>query len=157
LATGHCSDPAKVDGSSCSDANACTTGDTCTNGSCMSGNFAWSGVLDPINWDGSSIFKLGSTIPVKFQLTDPCASNSSLVAHIYVAKVLNMVTGSELEATSTSAADTGNTFRYAGNGQYIFNLATKPLSVGTWQIRIVLGRDLNGNDINGLVNISLKK
>ncbi len=40
---------------------------------------------------------------------------------------------------STSAADSGNTFRYdVPSGQYIFNLATKTLAQGTWQIRIDL-------------------
>ena len=34
---------------------------------------AWSGVLQPVNADGSSIFKLGSTVPVKFQLTGASA------------------------------------------------------------------------------------
>ena len=40
-------------------------------------------------------------------------------------EVNNGVLGSETEATSTSAADTGNTFRYdAAGGQYIYNLAS---------------------------------
>ena len=43
-----------------------------------------------------------------------------------------------LTTKSTKAADTGNTFRQAGGG-YIFNLATKGLSTGSWQIRIDLG------------------
>ncbi len=49
------------------------------------------------------------------------------------------VVGSEIEANSTSAATTGNLFRYDSTGdQYIFNLGTKSLSTGTWQIRIEL-------------------
>lgn len=32
----------------------------------------------------------------------------------------------------------GNTFRYTG-GYYQFNLGTKPLSPGTWRMRIDLG------------------
>jgi hypothetical protein len=99
--------------------------------------YPWSDVLQPVNADGTSIFKLGSTIPVKFNLTGACA-NDVISAHIYVTKITNNVLGDEIEAVSTSAADTGNTFRQAGGG-YIFNLATKPLSTGTWQIRIDLG------------------
>ena len=36
--------------------------------------YAWSGVLQPVNADGSSVFKLGSTVPVTFQLTGPSGS-----------------------------------------------------------------------------------
>jgi hypothetical protein len=36
-ATGTCSNPAKTNGSSCSDGNACTLGDTCQSGTCTSG------------------------------------------------------------------------------------------------------------------------
>jgi YVTN family beta-propeller protein len=101
---------------------------------------SWSGVLPPINADGSSIFKLGSTIPVKFQLTGTSAGITDLAAKVYVAKVSNSIAGTEQAATSTSAADSGNTFRYdSTSGQYIFNLATKSLSAGTWQVRIDLG------------------
>lgn len=102
----------------------------------------WSGILQPINADGSSIFKLGSTVPVKFALTGSCAVavQGSLVAKLFVAKLTNNVAGTELEATSTSAADSGNTFRYdPTSAQYVFNLGTKSLSSGTWQLRIDLG------------------
>jgi len=111
--------------------------------------YDWSGVLDPINQDGSSIFKLNSTIPVKFNLVGDCA-NDIITAHIYVTKITNNVLGDEMEAVSTSAADTGNTFRKAGSG-WIFNLATKGLSTGTWQIRI----DLGDGELH-TVNVSLK-
>jgi len=94
-------------------------------------------MLQPIDADGLSIFKLGSTIPVKFKLTGTCAGNPNFIAHISVALVSNNIVGSDIEAISTSAADTGNTFRYdPTNDQYIFNLATKGLSAGTWQIFI---------------------
>jgi hypothetical protein len=54
-----------------------------------------------------------------------------------VTKINNGILGTEMDAISTSVADSGNLFRYDGS-QYIFNLATKSLSVGTWQIRIAL-------------------
>ncbi len=37
-ATGACSNPAKVDGSSCNDGNACTQTDSCQNGACTGGS-----------------------------------------------------------------------------------------------------------------------
>ena len=137
------------DGTSCTDPDTCQL-DACQTGECTSGAIPWSGVLQPINQDGSSIFKLGSTIPVKFRLTNECA-NVSLVAKIYLRKIDNGIEGTQLEATSTSAADTGNTFRWS-DGQFIFNLATKPLSAGTWKITIDLGDGFPRS-----VLISLKK
>jgi len=78
-------------------------------------------------------------VPVKFQLTAASAALTNLPALIYVSPLSGGVTGSELEAESTSAADSANVFRYDGSsGQYIFNLATKTLTQGTWQIRIDL-------------------
>jgi hypothetical protein len=101
--------------------------------------YAWSGILQPINSDGSSIFKLGRTVPVKFQLTGASARISNAVATLSVAKVSSNITGTYVEAVSTSAATTGNTFRYdSTSGQYIFNLSTSNLSTGTWQLLIDL-------------------
>jgi len=111
----------------------------------------WSNVLQPINADNSSIFKLGSTIPVKFQLTGASANVTNLGATIFVAQMSGGIVGTEVEPESTSAADTGNTFRYS-NGQYIFNLNTRNLSQGTWQIRIDL---LDG--VSHTVLISLRR
>jgi DNA-binding beta-propeller fold protein YncE len=102
--------------------------------------YYFNGFLQPINNDDSSIFKLGSTVPVKFQLRDFRGSFiSTAMANIYVAKVANNVIGTDAEAVSTSAATTGNLFRYdPTSNQYIFNLGTKSLSKGTWQIKVVL-------------------
>jgi hypothetical protein len=137
----------------CNDGNACTQTDVCSGGRCVGTNYSWSGVLQPINPDGSSIFKFGSTIPVKFKLTGACARSPSLVAHILIAKMSNSIVGTYVEATSTSAADTGNTFRYSStDDQYIYNLATKPLSAGAWQIAIDLG-DGSGNRLAPLISL----
>jgi hypothetical protein len=102
--------------------------------------YSWSGVLQPINADGSSIFRLGSTIPVKFYLTGASANITNAVARLYVAKVSEGITGSEEEADSTSVATTGNLFRYdAASGQYVFNLGTSGLTHGTYQLRVDTG------------------
>jgi hypothetical protein len=113
----------------------------------------WSGVLQPVRPDGTSVFKLGSTVPVKFQLTGASATITDLTARIYLAKVSNGVIGTEVDALPTNGADAGNTFRYDDlAGQYIFNLGTKPLSQGTWQVRIDLG-----DGATHVVLISLRK
>jgi len=102
--------------------------------------YDFSGILPPINEDGTSVFKLGRTIPVKFQLWDADGTFiTDAVARISIAKISEGVVGTEVEAVSTSAATTGNLFRYDfTSDQYIFNLATKPLSPGTWEIKIEL-------------------
>ncbi len=98
----------------------------------------FSGLLAPVNDDGSSTFKLGSTVPIKFMLQDRGGTPvNDIPAQLYLTKVSNGITGSEQEAVSTAAADTGNTFRVSGQ-QYVFNLSTKNLSQGTWQIRIAV-------------------
>jgi hypothetical protein len=113
---------------------------------------AWSGILQPVNTDGSSIFKLGSTVPVKFQLTGASAGITNLPAQLYLQRLGTAATGGTIEAISTSNATTGNLFRYdATAGQYIFNLSTKTLSSGTYQLRIDLG-----DGVHRVVNISLK-
>jgi len=115
--------------------------------------YKFGGILPPINSDGSSIFKLGSTVPVKFQLTDADGNFvTNAVATIWVKKLSNGVLPGEMEAVSTSAATTGNLFRYdSTSNQYIFNLATKLLSKGNWRITI----DLGDGTLN-YVNINLK-
>lgn len=103
--------------------------------------YVFDGFLQPINSDGSSLFKLGSTVPVKFQLQDANGNFvSTAIANIYLVKMTDSVpAGSEMEAVSTSAATTGSLFRYDGaSNQYIFNLWTKTLSKGYWRIRILL-------------------
>jgi hypothetical protein len=101
--------------------------------------YTWSNVLQPVNADGTSIFKLGSTVPVKFHLTGASAALTNLAARIYVAPVRNGVVGPEGEPTPATAADSGNTFRYdSSSGQYLFNLRTGTLAPGTWRIRIDL-------------------
>jgi hypothetical protein len=115
--------------------------------------YNFGGILQPINQDGSSVFKLGRTVPVKFQLRNTVGDfASTAIAKIYLAKTSNSVTGTETEAESTSSATTGNLFRYdITENQYIFNLATKPLTTGTWQIRIELD-----DGTSKYVNIGLK-
>jgi endonuclease G len=98
----------------------------------------WSGVLQPINANGTSVFKLGRIVPIKFQLTGASAPLTDAVVRLYVAKVADSIVGTEEEADSTSNATEGNLFRYA-DGQYMFNWDTSGLSAGTYQLRFDMG------------------
>jgi lysophospholipase L1-like esterase len=101
--------------------------------------YLYGGLTQPVNPDGSSIFKLNSTVPVKFHLTDVRGDGvAGATARLELAKVSDDVEGLFEEAVSTAASTTGNLFRDQGGGDYQFNLATKPLSTGTWMLKVVL-------------------
>jgi hypothetical protein len=101
--------------------------------------YNFSGFLPPISNDGGTVFKLGSTVPVKFRLTGGSgASVSTAVAHLALQLTSNGVpSGTPIDATASGGADAGNLFRYDGT-QYIFNLSTTALTVGTWQLQAIL-------------------
>jgi len=153
--TGVCSNPNKTDGSACHDGSACTQTDTCQAGRCTGGHYSWSGVLQPVNSDGTSVFKRGSTIPIKFKLTGACAGDPNLTANIYFYKI-SSAEGPVNEATSSSSADTGTLFRYSvSDDQYIYNLGTKAPDItdGSWN----LGVDLHDGMGIQVVKIGLRK
>jgi len=118
--------------------------------------YGFSGILPPIKPDGTRVFKLGSTIPVKFQLWDADGNfitDAEAEAIISLKKIIGEgPLGVPQDGDSTSAATSGNLFRYDDtDNQYIFNLATKGLSTGTWEITITV----NGS-ASFSVNIGLK-
>src|SRR5439155_3111878 len=83
--------------------------------------YSWSNLLQPINTDNSSVFKLGSTVPVKFRLTGDSSGIANLGAKLYYAKSSNATPGTYLEAVSTAAADSRTTVRYdAGASPSLF-------------------------------------
>lgn len=101
---------------------------------------AWSGILQPVNADGTSVFKAGATVPVKFALTGASAGIADLRATLSYAKIVDGDPGTVNEATSNAAATTGNLFRYdAASGQYVFQWSTKGLTRGRYRLQIDLG------------------
>lgn len=103
--------------------------------------YNFSGVLSPIK-DNKKGFNLGSTIPVKFQLWDANGNRiRRAVARIYLTNITGGNSGTEINGTSSGKSNQGNQFRY--DEKYIFNLATKTLTAGTWQIRIELDDGTN--------------
>jgi hypothetical protein len=96
-------------------------------------------ILQPLNADGSSIVKYGSTIPVKVSLAD-CDGTTppDLAPTITLTTVSGATPGAEVnEPLSTSAADTSGVMRVSG-GQYLYNLATRPLPDRTATYRIAI-------------------
>lgn len=91
-----------------------------------------SGILAPVKTDESASYKAGSTLPVKFQLTDKTGSYlTGATAKIYV---------EDSNGISTSTAVEDHQFRYdSTDNQYIFNLNTKSMSAGKYKIRVDVG------------------
>ncbi|OAS82472.1 MULTISPECIES: PxKF domain-containing protein [Metabacillus] len=91
-----------------------------------------SGILAPVKTDESRSYKAGSTLPVKFQLTDKAGNYlTGATAKIYV---------EDSSGISTSAAVEDHQFRYdSTENQYIFNLSTKSMSLGKYKIRVDVG------------------
>ena len=103
--------------------------------------YVFSGFLPPVVADGSQVYKLGRTLPIKFQLQDANqAYISTAKATLAMQRFSNEVpVGDPVVVESTSGADAGNVFRYDfTDEQYIFNLNTNNLSPGTWQLKVRL-------------------
>jgi hypothetical protein len=111
--------------------------------------FAFIGFLSPIGGadltggsfgDPLRTFKLGSTIPVKFKAvwlnggTTVVTGSHKLVARKYSS---NAVYDAEVIAIATDAATSGNEFRLSG-GEWHFNLSTKGMTAGTWELTATL-------------------
>jgi len=100
-----------------------------------------SGFLQPINADGTSVFKYNSTIPVKISFTNCNGSiPNNLAPTIRLTMISGATPGLEInEPISTSAADTTGVMRFSSN-QYIYNLATKSLpdSSATYLITVTV-------------------
>jgi hypothetical protein len=111
--------------------NAGGVSDVTNAGNAFAVRYSLAGIQSPFNADGSSVWKAGSTAPVKVRITDCSgAPVPGLTPHVGTQLVSSATPSSGIdEATSTSAADSGSAMRYdAGAGQYIYNLATKALS-----------------------------
>ncbi|HEY6011067.1 MAG TPA: PxKF domain-containing protein, partial [Nitrospirota bacterium] len=100
--------------------------------------YSFSGFLEPVSLGGP--FRLGSTIPVKFRLTDGRGISVS-TAHATI--MLQQISGDEPVGDPINlpaySADAGSEFRYdAMKDLYMYNLGTGGLAQGSWEIRAYL-------------------
>jgi hypothetical protein len=114
-----------------------------------------SGFLQPINTDGTSVFKYNSTIPVKIRFMNCDGSTpANLAPTISLTMVSGATPGLQInEPISTSAADTTGVMRFSSN-QYIYNLATKPLPDSSATYRITITVPSTGQTVT--VNFGLR-
>ena len=98
------------------------------------------GILQPINYTGPrSLFKLGSTIPVKIKITDCSgAPVSGLSPQVSLKYQDGSPDGTSVEDLYSTVPDQGTTMRYTGSPdyQYIYNLGTKNRSVGDYAVTV---------------------
>jgi len=100
--------------------------------------YQFDGFLNPIKTDGSGIYKLSRTLPVKFQLFDINEQFiPGAVVYLTAAKIQNGIVGTDEVPFSSSSADVGNLFRVE-NGYYVYNLATSSLDDGIWRLKVTL-------------------
>jgi hypothetical protein len=105
-------------------------------------------ILQPINADGSSVWKQGRTVPAKFRV---CNANgisigtAGVVSSFALAQILNGTTADVDESVTSTSSDTS--FRWDPSAQqWIFNISTTNLSAGnTYVYRIQLN---DGSSIN---------
>jgi hypothetical protein len=104
--------------------------------------YGFGGIQQPVNADGSSVFKAGSVVPLKFALYGPDGDpRSGVLAELELFRLSSSVEGTdeEVEVASAGQADTGDVFRYdASAAQYLFNLSTKGLAQGAYRLDIHL-------------------
>ncbi|MBI3757503.1 MAG: putative metal-binding motif-containing protein, partial [Deltaproteobacteria bacterium] len=99
-------------------------------------------IRQPINADGSSVFKQGSTVPAKFRV---CDANSVSVGHPGVVtdfRLIQVVQGTATQTVNEAVVSTtpDTAFRWDATAQqWIFNISTKSLTTSqTYFYRISL-------------------
>jgi uncharacterized repeat protein (TIGR03803 family) len=99
-------------------------------------------ILQPINADGTSIFKQGSTVPAKFRVCDANGVSIGSAGVVSSFKLVQTIagTGSTTVNEDVSSTTTDTAFRWDATAkQWIFNITTKGLAAGkTYVYNIVL-------------------
>ncbi len=96
--------------------------------------------LAPIEADGASLFKLGSTVTVAFQLTDAAGANvPGASATIAVEKLSSTPTGTNQKPVVTTRPTSGTSFLYRPLAkQYVYYLGTSSLGAGDFKVTATL-------------------
>jgi hypothetical protein len=96
--------------------------------------------LFPIRPDGSSLFRIGRPVPVRFRLTGASAGIKDLTATLTVNKISNAVQGTVEGASDETVDDTDMTFKYRPLLKfYAYRWKTRGETKGTYKLRADLG------------------
>jgi hypothetical protein len=108
--------------------------------------------LAPIRANGSSIFRIGRPVPVRFKLTGASAGITNLAAKLKVTKISNAVQGTAEDISDETDDDTDFLFKYRPLLKwYAYRWRTRDQTQGTYQLRADLG-----DEVVHQVNVSLK-
>jgi N-acetylneuraminic acid mutarotase len=105
-------------------------------------------VQPPINADGTSVFTVRrGVVPVKFTLTQDGSPTCALPpATIVVTRTAGGTLGSVNESVYSGPSDSGSNFRI-DSCQYIYNLNSSALGVGTYRIDILINAQVVGSGV----------
>ena len=99
-------------------------------------------ILQPVNADGSSVFKQGSTVPAKFRVCDANGNSIGTAGVVTSFKLIKIVSGLDTDTVDEAVVSTtpDTAFRWsATDQQWIFNINTKSLATNkTYTYRITL-------------------
>lgn len=90
-------------------------------------------ILQPVNADGSSVFKRNSTVPAKFRVCDASGASIGAPGTVAAFNLVQIMSGTITTDVNEPVDSTTpfNEFRWdAVAQQWIFNMATKSLSAG---------------------------
>ena len=120
-------------------AGSCSYAAAISNAGSLGVTYNFVGFQQPINADGSSIFK-GAAITVKIKITDYYgAAVPDASGHVFFAFGTPAIVGTDAEPIGGSSPDSGNTMRYDSVAdQYIFNWDVKSLVNGTYTVLVDL-------------------
>lgn len=97
------------------------------------------GPLSPFK-EGKTLFRHGATIPVKCKPSGGSVGVGDATIRLTLRQVNGAAQTGDVTAGSTSAADTGNVMRWDATAQqYVYNLATKDLTRGLWELTLDFG------------------
>jgi hypothetical protein len=106
------------------------------------GGVAGHQILPPINTDGSSVFKQGRVVPVKFRV---CTANGDVIASPGVVTGFRLVqiisAGSVSNVDQSVVSATSDSDFRIGHQQWMFNLSTKDLAAGNTYVYLITLND----------------
>jgi hypothetical protein len=124
-------------------------------------NYTVTSLLPPINNTGHgenpSIFKYGSTVPVKLEITDCDGSHpSTLDVRVFAVKTSSIPpSDGESEAAVANQADAGNQMRFS-DPIYVFNWSTKSISDATSTVLVTVKIVATGQTVSAVIGLKAK-
>jgi hypothetical protein len=100
-------------------------------------------ILQPINMDGTSVFKKGSTVPAKFRVCDASGASVGTPGTVSSFRLVQTVAGTVTTAVNEPVDSTTPFAEFRWDAlaqQWVFNMATRGLTAGrTYVYDITLG------------------